>query len=319
MIPTELPNPNYCISAPLEARWDALALEAVRRNWHKSSMSLSQLAEKAGMPWNWVRGDEPLADFLAKNGSDLKGTHGFGMRKAIRLCDIIDRALGLPQESRQGAGGRSGVAEPLVELIDPRKRLEQWGIPLDFPCRLIRLPTRIIHHADELKISELGQLIDLWKDTGATALFGRRNLGKSSVESFSRFMNALAGGDRAAAAGFLPLHESGKGLSLRAALQSVFGELKEQERLVLERRLLQGMTLDRSTEIWGVSRERGRQVVRNFVCELQEWIGWFAYEDASNCKRMPTAAHWLKWIGPLDFPRDDALLNAALLFIFEEV
>jgi Sigma-70, region 4 len=293
-------------------RWDELVKKAKAKEWHQSGIDTAILARRTGLSWFHARGNEPLAGFLSKTGVELLSTTSLGLGKVKRLCDVVEAAL--KQENKASVRGKGS---PLAESFPPvawdaRGTLAEWEVPLDFPIRMIRLPMRILHFCRDRNAVVLADLLRLWDQQGAEEWASQRSIGRESMEGINAFMRALQTKDHTAARAFLPLDESGRGLCLRQAIRAHIKALKPRDRTILERRLLQGMSLVKSGALAGVTRERARQLESGFIRAIQEWVGWFAQGNEDELAYMEGSADWMAWIGRMDSRKDDLLLEAAL-------
>lgn len=304
-------------------RWDQLAEQARVNQWDRRGLGLANLAERTKLSWYHTRGNEPLADFLTKTGMELMGMTAFGLGKLKRLCDLLEH--GLKQENKLKPLGKlkpeaeaapSKKTAPVV-VMDLRGALKEWEVPMDFPVRLIRLPIRILNFCTDRKVVSVSELIALWEKLGADDLASRPGVGKATMQGLCRFITCLQYKDHSGASAFLPLDQSGRGLSLGRAVRAHLGDLKPQVRGVLERRLLRGMSLAQSGAPADLTRERARQMEVDFLAGLQDWMGWFAMENEEELEEMPSVADWMEWIGPLPTRKDKVLLEAALAYIEE--
>lgn len=84
------------------------------------------------------------------------------------------------------------------------------------------------------------------------------------------------------------------------AVVRISGEPSPLEKSLLNRRLVQRMTLETSAEESGLTRERVRQVEAKFLCEVSEVLEYFS----GNCARLLDA-----WIGIDEWPQQLQLLG----------
>lgn len=243
----------------LFTRWEnlATAAKAIDLGPH----SIRSLARLTGLKWYRARGGETIETFLGMTGPEILGYPSFGRGKLNRICDIIERAL--ESNTRTKLGEKSGSIGP----NDPREALEKWQVTPAFPCSLIQLPVRVLNHCQKMEVETLADLLDHWDQVGAAGLINQPNLGRKSVGLLEDFIEALAKNDREAAASFLPLTKDPKlgGLSLACGLEFAASDLKREERSLLERRLIDGLTLEDCADGQGITRERVRQIERNFL------------------------------------------------------
>ncbi len=300
-------------------QWDQVVAAVHTAGWGQTTLGVATLAELVGMGWMASRGDEPLVDYLALNGAALVRLEGFGKTKVERLIEIVTKALTVWTEAEPVAVEAAGVlALDSESSVDPRAALREWGVELTWPLRQVVLPVRILHFCGEREITDIGGLLDLWESLGYYGLLAFRNLGKGSVGKLREFVRALRSGDRTVVARYLPLNDGGLGLSLRKAVQFVVEQLPASERQLLEHRLTGEMTLEESGERSGVTRERVRQVERDFLTSIKESLAWFSHEHASMLKDWMNEQNWLGVLRPFANPNDEALITAAVESIFQE-
>lgn len=94
------------------------------------------------------------------------------------------------------------------------------------------------------------------------------------------FVESLRRKDFKTASWFLPIAPSGNGLSLGSALTLISAAPSLSERSLLDRRLVQRMTLETSAEESGLTRERVRQVEAKFLNEVSEMLEYFNADRA---------------------------------------
>lgn len=295
--------------ALLAKRWDKIAARACHRDWE--NIGIRTLASQTGLEWYSVRGDEPLASFLVLDGRALLARRGFGSRKIGRLCEIVERALD------------SELAEDLsdytstVARLDPHETLVGWGIPPAYPCRLSQLPVRLVNFCDNRGLAGIGELLEEWETLGFEGFKAQPNLGSKSVRQMERFVESLQKKDLETASLFLPIDSSGHGLSLASALKLIAAEPTASERSLLERRMVQRMTLEASAEESGLTRERVRQVEAKFLREVSEMLEYFNEDCARLLDAWIDIVDWARTLHELGLENDEIFITAALEAVFK--
>lgn len=289
----------------IAARWNALAAKARGLEWGR--VGLIELASQCGLEWYPGRGNEPLAWFLERDGDQLVRLRGFGRKKIGLLFEIVSSAL----ERRSG----ECPAEEIVEEPDPRTALLEWEVPEDFPCRLCMFPARVTSYCEKQGLVGIGQLLDEWLRLGFDGFKDQRNLGTKSVRLVEAWVHALRYRDHQAASSFLPLEPSGPGLSLSQALTMVGRLPTPSERPMLQRRLVERMTLEESAEVAGVTRERVRQIEAGFVGEIRDRLDYFSQERNDLLDAWIAGGDWFATLRPVDH---EELVKGAIEAIFDE-
>lgn len=289
----------------LAVRWDALAAKARGLEWGR--VGLIELASRCGLAWYPGRGNEPLAWFLKRDGDQLVRLRGFGRKKIGLLFEIVSNAL----ELRAG----EFPAEEIAEEPDPRTALLAWEVPEDFPCRLCLFPARVMSYCEKQGLVGIGQLLDEWLRLGFDGFKDQRNLGTKSVRQVEAWVHALRCRDHQAASSFLPLVPSGSGLSLSQALTLVGRLPTPSERPMLQRRLVERMTLEESAEVAGVTRERVRQIEVGFLGEIRDRLDYFRQDRNELLDAWIAGGDWFATLRPVEH---EELVKGAIEAIFDE-
>ena len=293
--------------ARLAKRWDKIAVRARDVDWGKDC--LGSMASRLGLPWYRGRGEEPLSRFLVYEGSSLVALRGFGFQKIGRLCDIVELALDAPPPADDSEE---------LSYSDPREALVDWSVPPDFPCYLIRLPVRLANYCERQCIAKLGQLLVEWETLGFGGFKAQQNLGSKSVRRLEFFVDSLRIKDHKTASLFLPLDPTGAGLSLGRALALIAMDPKPSERLLLNRRLIERMTLEVSAEDSGLTRERVRQVEANFLNEVRHVLEYFREDCARLLDAWIGISDWEHQIQQLDLHDNENFIAAVLDAVFRD-
>lgn len=296
--------------ALLAKRWDNITARARQRNWN--DVSIRKLACQSGLEWYRARGDELLANFLGCDGCALMESYSLGIGKIGRLCEIVERALDAPP------GVDLSDHPSAVAAFDPHETLVAWGIPQAYPCRLTRLPVRLANFCDKRSLVGIGELLDEWEKLGFEGFKAQPNLGSKSVRQMERFVQSLRLQDFETASLFLPIAPSCHGLSLGSALTLIAAEPSPSERSLLDRRLVQRMTLETSAEESGLTRERVRQVEAKFLGEVSEVLEYFN----ENCARLLDAwignGNWSQELQLLELKMNEGFIASALDAVFRD-
>lgn len=295
------------------ARWEqarTACLSQVRLA--QATTTVGELARTYDLPWFDRLDGERVATYLSYDYRKLMSRHGFGSKKFDRLIAILEAAA---------ANGSDSNSETEVTAI-PRKAqdtLREWQIPESFPVELIRLPARVLGFCTNKQVAALGELINVSEALGVRGLLRQGNLGRKSVDELFSFIDALQRGDAAAVRRWLPLAPDSKGLSLTIALQRMIADLSPHHRPLLERRLVLRMTLEEAAAEAGVTRERTRQVARDFLLEpLQRLLDWFPAEQQALLQAWLRAGDLGEVLGPFSNAEDLSLAIGAISAIFEE-
>ena len=298
--------------ALLAKRWDKISARALHRDWR--DIGIRTLASRSGLEWYSARGDEPLANFLGFDGGALLARRSLGFRKIGRLCEIVERAL----DAEPGEDPSDYTSE--LARLDPYEALVAWGVPPTYPCSLTRLPVRLANFCDRRGLASIGELLNEWETLGFEGFKAQQNLGSKSVRQMERFVESLRLKDFETASSFLPIDPSCNGLSLGSALKLIAADPSASERSLLERRLVQGMTLETSAEESGLTRERVRQVEAKFLGEVSEVLEYFmegstrlldAWIDNGN-------GNWFQQLQLLELKENEGFIAAALEAVFRD-
>ena len=296
--------------ALLATRWDKITVRAHQTDL--GNIAIGTLASRAGLEWYRARGDESLSNFLESSGIALLALRGLGLNKIARLCEIVERAL----DTVSGEDLTNYVSKATDH--DPHEALVSWGIPLDFPCRLTHLPVRLVNFCERQNLTGIGELLDSWKTLGFEGFKAQQNLGSMTVRKMKVFVEFLQRKNLEGASSFLPIDQSGNGLSLRSALKLIGAEPSPSERSLLDRRLVQRMTLEASAEENGVTRERVRQVETAFLREVSEALEYFHQDCARLLDAWMGSGKWYQQLQLLELEKDEIFIGAALVAVFKE-
>jgi len=251
--------------------WDALRGQAIEKRWPDSKvMTVMECAVSCELSWFEKRVSDKVADFLEMPGVDLIRYPHFGETKIRRLIEIVKRSLEL--------GICAGVPNDVNELGDIPPLgdgLVSLDIPDVFPLSLSGLPVRILHYCEDNNVQNLSQLLDVWESMGEDYFLSLPNLGKRSVGEMHDFCNAVRRRDAAALSAWLPISPTGKGLSLTVGLTRLIQGLTPRHREMLDKRLVNGLTLEDSATEFGVTRERVRQIEANLIRETEGLLDLF--------------------------------------------
>lgn len=296
--------------ALLAKRWDRIVDRVEVINW--GNISIRALASRSGLEWYRTRGDELLANFLGFDGVTLLARHGLGFRKIERLCEIVERALDMVLDE--------DFADPVSTAAsnDPHETLVAWGVPPGFPCRLARLPVRLVNFCDKQGLAGIGELLSAWEKLGFEGFKAQRNLGSLSVRRMQVFVESLRKRDFENVSSFLPLDLAGSGVSLGRALVLIALEPSVLDKSLLNRRLVLGMTLEVSAEESGLTRERVRQVEANFLSEVSEVLKYFREDFARLLHAWIGVSDWSQQLKSLGLQEDEVFITAALEAVFKE-
>lgn len=287
-------------------RWEKLMHAAEREGLGR--YRICDLAGRSGLTWFASRGEEPLANYLGKDGRAIFLIPGFGRKKIIRLCEILEnlpnKVLEIPNEE--------------LSVSSPRQTLESWNIPHDFPCNLVALPIRLLHYCGKNNIAGLFGLLEEWERLGFYGMKSVRNLGKKTVKELETLVMNLEHEDRQGAALFIPLCPSGNGVDFAASLEHLLAEPSPPELVMLEQRLVERLTLEECSDVRGLTRERTRQVEAKFLGQVQRRLDYFADLRERMLDAWVNSGDWfslVKWQGTAS---GAILARAALEAIFRD-
>jgi hypothetical protein len=269
---------------------------------------LGDLAQRIGLKWFDRLHRQRAGDYLERDGRAIVGLPGFGSTKRERLIAIIEMSL------QHLSHGHPVTAEP----VEACERLVEWGVPHDYPvAALHRLPTRVFGFCEESRIESLGELVRAVMALGEDGLLSCKNLGRKSVADLIALVDALRRSDRQEAARWLPLSESGHGLSLGVAIKQLIADLDARQRPMLELRLVQGMTLEDAARMFQVTRERVRQVARDSLLgPLQRLLETFPEGQKELFQRWMSGLSPADHLGAFATSEDRALADGALCELF---
>lgn len=271
--------------------WNELRSKAASDVWPiDPTLSVERCARRVGLEWFDTRAADTITEFLQYDGAELLRLPSFGRVKIQRLIEIVKLNLATPDEF-SGATAQEAMAHvPMTE------RLAEWQIPAELPCDLIWLPTRIRNFCRENDVHRVVDLVAIWELMGWEGLMEQKNLGRRSVGEIAKFCEALHLGDRVAASAWLPINPDHDGLSLTMGLVRLVGELEFHQRDMLEKRLVDGLTLEQSAEDFGITRERVRQLEALLSRRVELLLNWFPEVKETML------ANWLvgnDWSAPL--------------------
>jgi hypothetical protein len=303
--------------AQIAQRWDDLVARVCEAGWNHSMLGVGALAESVGLEWRRYQKDMPIAEFIELDGRALWKLPSFGRKTIERLSDIVERALTLGADINEARLGPNTPNAPGLK-VDTRATLAGWCVPPTFPLLLLGLSVRITNFCKECNLVTLEDLLGLWDSHGCHGFLSFRNLGKKSVEEVRQLVRLLETRDRSGASHFLPLDDSGKGLSLGKAIQLILARLPAKERELLDRRLGRQMTLEESVEGYGRTRERVRQIEGHFLTSFRNLLNWFSIEQEQILAVWVDGGDWMEPLRPCNSPNDELLIRGALVAIFRE-
>ncbi len=132
------------------------------------------------------------------------------------------------------------------------------------------------------------------------------------------FVESLRRKDFKTASWFLPIALSGNGLSLGSALTLISAAPSLSERSLLDRRLVQRMTLETSAEESGLTRERVRQVEAKFLNEVSEMLEYFNADRARLLDAWISSGNWSQELQLLGLKENEEFIAAALEAVFKD-
>lgn len=288
--------------------WEDICRRAAARP-DVAEACLGELAKKTGLPWFDRLSDQRAGDYLTHDGRTILRLRGFGRTKRERLLAIIEANLQSSSDNNP---------PPATNSTEPWTRLAEWGVPDNYPsAALLRLPARVLRFCEQAKIEHLGDLVRLTVALGERGLLSRKNLGRKSVNNLLGLVDALRKDDHQEAARWLPLSENGPGLSLGVAIKQLIADLDARQRPLLERRLVQGMTLEDAARMFQVTRERVRQIARDCLLgPLQLLLDTFPAEQTELFRQWMTGMSPADHLGAFATPSDRALADGALRELF---
>ena len=301
------------MEAALSARWEQVRRACLGHvRFAQASTTVGELAQAYDLPWFDRLEGEQVATYLSFDYRKLMSHHGFGSKKFDRLVAILELAATKGYHVSDGS-----AAVPIARKA--QDTLREWQVPESFPVELIRLPARVLGFCANKKALTLGELITVSESLGVRGLLGQDNLGRKSVDEIFSLIDSLQRSDAAAVRRWLPLAPDLKGLSIAIAVQRMIADLSPHHRPLLERRLVLRMTLEEAAAEAGVTRERTRQVARDFLLEpLQRLLDWFPAEQQVLLQTWLRAGDLGEVLGPFSNVEDQALAVGAISAIFEE-
>lgn len=294
--------------AKIAQRWELLSGKA--KGTALASSKVRDLAKQAGFEWYESRGDERLEEFLDYDGEGIFRLYSFGKTKITRLCDILETLLENDLEIE--------VELDFPPMTKALETVERWNVPINFPCSLIALPIRVRHYCEEKQIATLNALLGQWERLGHSGFKAKKNLGRKSVDELETFIGSLISGDFKSASRFLPLEPDGSGADFAVSLSHVLFEQSPAELEMLKLRLQDRMTLEESSETYGLTRERARQVEAKFLAQVSSRLEYFRSLHEDLLKSWVEMEDWfalVRWNGDPDL---GLLAKAALESIFHD-
>lgn len=292
----------------LAQRWETLSKKA--KFTTLANARVRDLAQSAGFDWYLARGDEYLSDFLDYDGVEIFQIYSLGKKKVNRLCDILEVLL------ENSVLNTEDLEVPAITKI--LENLNIWGIPENFPCYLISLPTRIMHYCDANQVTTLGDLLVEWQRLGAAGFRGKRNLGMKSVSELEIFIDGLVKGNVDLVSRFLPLAPAVKGPDFAASLNHIIIRQSNKENEILMLRLKDGLTLEDCAVGKNLCRERVRQLEINFLSKIALRLNFFQNVHDSLLNAWIESKDWFglaRWQGSKEHAY---LIKAALETIFRD-
>lgn len=300
----------------LAPRWERVRAACVKRGWDQpGSPTIASIAAKHGIEWYDKRAADRVDDF-AQLGSDslFNRLHGFGRIKCERLVDILHRALAESEDCEEAECDET----PQYSALTHERFMVAWGVPADYPLSLVPLPQRLLNLCQGQQIGTLKALLQFWEAVGREGLLAHRNMGRRTVDEMEELANAVMMGDAKAARKWLPLNDTEDGLMLRAAVGIMVAKLTTDERTLITRRLVEGMTLEESATSHGLTRERVRQIVEPFLSDLRAALNWFGDDYKSMLELWTERSDWNSFVTPQSCKNDTNLVIAGIEAIFGE-
>ena len=234
--------------------------------------------------WPPGRLQEPLGFLLQENMDHLLKLRGFGRKKIAQTFANL-RAIAIHLGWAPGSD-----LQPQVGAVLESKEfsLAQYGLPDTFPVEATFLSQRACNYCAAAGIVTLVDLTAAVTSPGwETSVLKYANMGRKSVGEIHQLVAALNSGDRTTINEFIPLRSQGKGLDYGGA-----AEREAQGHLPvglagLERRLVQGQTLEQVAIECAVTRERVRQIERLL---LERIAGLLAAAPADR------SGFWHDWV-----------------------
>ncbi len=276
---------------------------------------MANVAAKHGMEWYTRRSADRVEDFVRLDAHGLfNRLYGFGRIKCERLVEILERALSEP--AVEDEIGRDETSHQ--KALTHERFMKAWGIHPDYPLSLVPLSNRLLNFCHTQQIGTLKTLLQFWEAVGREGLLVHRNMGRRTADEVGALANAVTLGDAKAARKWLPLNEGENGLSLRAAAGIAVAKLTADERTLITRRLVEGMTLEESASSHGITRERVRQMVELFQRDLRAVLGWFQGDYEVMLEIWTERNEWQSYVTPQVSAEVTALVVAGIEAGFAE-
>lgn len=293
-------------------QWNSLRLTAKDRQWPPiSGLTVAACASSVGLEWFSARSTDLIAEFLEMDGAALLRHPTFGRVKVARLIAIVSACLETEEDGIPGHAAdidtRSGL-EGLAEL----------NVPADLPIALVRLPVRIEHYCEQQHVETLGELLEAWETLGESYFRSLPNLGKKSVGELRDLWLAVSQANTASLRQWLPVAPCGRGLSLESGLIDIVATLDSKHRLMLERRLVDGQTLEEAAAALGVTRERTRQVEARLLGQLAILLDWFPDARDEMASRWMAGQPYMDLLALEGESVDLRLIEAAIERVFQD-
>lgn len=293
-------------------RWNIARQKALQRpDLAGGTASIAELARRTGNAWYAKsRHDHLLSSYLKLDAHAIMKRSGIGPVTIERILNIVEAAVTM---------GPMEVIQP-DKPSAPLSRLEEWGVPEHFPVSvLLRLPARVLGFCEQAQIQSLGDLLRQTEALGEKGLLATRNLGRKSVAELLDLVEALRQGNRQEAGRWLPLSENGPGFSLGVAVKQLIADLDQRQRPMLEHRLVQGMTLEEAARRFEVTRERVRQIARDFLLgPLERLLDTFPVEQNELFQLWMSGVAPTDHLGAFTTETDRLLADSALRELFSE-
>lgn len=299
--------------ADYEQRWTNVRDAALAQPMFTQDVfTVGDLAHRFDLPWFEKSKEVWVSEYLAFDYHSLLQRRGLGIVKIGKIIAILEASIGSDIQPMV-------VSAPLTPPKKARDTLRDWRIPESFPVALMRVPARIIGFCENNHIETLGGLLDAVESLGGPGLLKQDNLGRKSVSEVLALVNSLQSNDASGVRRCLPLANEGFELSLAIAVRRMIEDLSPRQRPLMERRLVQKMTLEEAAVEAGLTRERVRQVARDFLLgPLQRLLDWFPSEQQALLQLWLDGGDLGQKLGPFANISDEALAIGAITAVFEE-
>lgn len=239
-----------------QAEWERVRAElaAQPRDWDAFHRRAGAVEPRMRAPWRRGR----LATYLSHTYDELRSLPGVGRAECADLIALLWELLQRAATADQQAVGASAL-----------RRLEAWGIPLDFPIELVAFST--VRVRGQLRKWNCQTLADILHQVSQLA----DRLGKTSGTETLALIDALAAGDADRVRAWIPFAESGRGLSFSRAMAHVIGRLPAEHREILEMRLVRGLSCGETGAAHGLGAARIHDLQRGFVIQVQRRVNYF--------------------------------------------